>query len=185
MTRNKKPVVIVAMVLAALIVLPLLLLLFSRLGASSGTEQANSESSAVKSTSEAIDFDLRQLAEKADRLIEQDLAEALRQGDVSLDFIASLKRDASKGAVALQKGALEDAALHYNSVVQRAESQLAALALADQARALNDSTYAELQSLDYLKSAFENTYREAVETYNTALRALNAGNISAVSTTSK
>ncbi|HBR94963.1 MAG TPA: hypothetical protein DEA90_12450 [Opitutae bacterium] len=175
MTRNKKPVVIVAIALAALIVLPLLLLLFSRLGASSDSDQANSESSAVKNTSEAIDFDLRQLAEKADRLIEQDLAEALRQGDVSLDFIASLKRDASKGEVALQKGALEDAALHYNSVVQRAESQLAALALADQARALNDSTYSELQSLDYLKSAFENTYREAVETYNTALRALNAG----------
>ena len=44
------------------------------------------------------------------------------------------------------------------------------------ARALNESTYAELKRLEYLKTAFENTYREAVETYNQGLRDLNAAN---------
>ncbi|MGZ0706728.1 hypothetical protein ACWPKO_00125 [Coraliomargarita sp. W4R53] len=181
MTRNKKPVVIVAIVLAALIVIPLLLLLATRMGGSGGpsgsggSSVVSSEVSTVKNGTDTADFDLRQLAEKAEQLIEQDLADALRKGDISLDLMASLKRDASKGKDAMQKGKLDRAVEYYTGVVQVAEAQLAALALADQARALNDSTYAELQRLEYLKSAFENTYREAVETYNTALRALNAG----------
>ena len=175
MTRNKKPVVIVAIVLAALIIIPLVLLLITRTGGSTSGEIGNSEPAKVKNSAEVADFDLRQLAEKANTLIEQELAEALRKGDVSLDFMSDLKRSAEKGRDAMQRGKLERAAEYFTRVVQAAESQLAALALADKARALNDSTYAELQRLEYLKPGFENTYREAVETYNKALRALNAG----------
>jgi tetratricopeptide (TPR) repeat protein len=176
MTRNKKPVVIVAIVLTALIVLSLLLVLFARLGGSNTSEirSASAGSLASANGAETVDFDLQQLAAKANSLLEQDLAKALRQGDVSLEFIADLKRNADKGETAMQRGKLESATEYYNSVVAAAESELAALALADQARALNTSTYAELQRLEFLKAAFENTYREAVETYNTALRALNA-----------
>ncbi|MFT5836911.1 MAG: tetratricopeptide (TPR) repeat protein [Candidatus Azotimanducaceae bacterium] len=174
MTRNKKPVVIVAILLAALIIIPLLLLLLTRAGGSGVGEIGRSEPTKVKTGSQVADFDLRQLAEKADQLIEQDLAEALRQGDVSLDFMSDLKRNAEKGRESMQRGQLDRAAEYYTRVVQAAEVQLAALALADKARALNGSTYAELQRLEYLKPGFENTYREAVETYNKALRALNA-----------
>jgi len=172
MTRNKKPVVIVAIVLAALIVIPLLLLLITRAGGSGGSNIGGGDPTAVKNGTAAADFDLRQLAEKAEKLIEQDIASALREGDVSLDFMSDLKRSATKAKEAMGKGKLDRAAELYTQVVQAAEAQLAAIALADKARALNDSTYAELQRLEYLKSAFENTYREAVETYNTALRAL-------------
>jgi tetratricopeptide (TPR) repeat protein len=175
MTRNKKPVVIVAIVLVALIVLPLLLLLASRFGASSASDIRPATSAPIKNGAQNVDFDLQQLAEKANSLIEQDLANALRQGDVSLEFMSALKRKAEQGESAMQRGKLESAAEYYTSVVDAAEAELAALALADQARALNTSTYAELQRLEYLKSAFGNTYREAVETYNTALRSLNAG----------
>lgn len=174
MSHSKKPVVIVAILLAALIVIPLILLVVTRSGGSSSTVIDGGDAAKVKNTVDAADFDLRQLAEKAEKLIEQDLAEALRKGDVSLDFMSALKRDATKGKEAMQRGKLERAAEYYTSVVQVAEAQLAALDLADKARALNDSTYAELQRLDYLKPAFENTYREAVETYNSGLRALNA-----------
>lgn len=175
MTHNKKPVVIVAIVLAALIIIPLLLLVVTRSGGSSVAEIGRGDSTPAKSSSELADFDLRQLAEKAEKLIEQDLADALRQGDVSLDFMSDLKRNAEKGRDAMQRGKLDRAAEYYTSVVQAAEAQLSALAIADKARALNDSTYADLQRLEYLKPSFDNTYREAVETYNKALRALNAG----------
>jgi tetratricopeptide (TPR) repeat protein len=174
MTRNKKPVVIVAIVLVALIVCPLFFLLLSRTGRADSFGSGSSASSGAKNHTEVVDFELRQLAERAEKLVEQDLATALRQGDVSLDFMSGLKDDLAAGQVAEQRGKLERAAESYTEVVQTAEAQLAALKLADQARALNDSTYAELQRLEYLKSAFENSYREAVETYNTALRALNA-----------
>jgi len=179
MTRNKKPVVIVAIVLAALIILPLLLLIVTRMGGSGGSEVIGSSPAKVNNSSSAADFDLRQLAEKAEKLMEQELAEALREGDVSLDFMSELKRNAEKGKEAMQKGKLDSAAEYFTRVVQAAESQLAALALADKARALNDSTYSELQRLKTLKLAFENTYREAVETYNTALRALNTADYQA------
>lgn len=174
MTRNKKPVLIVALVLAALIVIPLLLLLITRLGGSNSTEIGSGGSTVSQNGAVTADFDLRQLAEKANKLVEQDLAAALREGDVSLDFMSELKRQAEKGEDALGKGRLDRAAEYYNDVVQAAEAQLGALALADKARALNESTYTELLRLDYLESTFENTYREAVETYNAALRALNA-----------
>lgn len=175
MTRNKKPVVIVAIVLAALIVLPLLLLLVTRSGSSGSSPLSGGDPTPIKNGTDVADFDLRQLAEKADKLLEQDLADALRKGDISLDFMSALKSDASKGRDAMSKGRLDRATEYYTRVIEAGESQLAALALADQARALNDSTYAELQRLKYLQPAFENTYREAVETYNTALGALNAG----------
>ena len=173
MTKNKKPVLIVALFLAALIVIPLLLLLITRVGGSISSEIGGGSITVNQKETDIADFDLRQLAEKADNLIEQDLAKALREGDVSLDFMSDLKRNAKKGRDAMGKGKLDRAVKYYALVVQAAESQLAALALVEKARELNDNTYSELQRLDYLKSSFENTYSEAVETYNTALRGLN------------
>ncbi len=170
MTKNKKPVLIVALFLAALIVIPLLLLLITRVGGSISSEIGGGSITVNQKETDIADFDLRQLAEKADNLIEQDLAKALREGDVSLDFMSDLKRNAKKGRDAMGKGKLDRAVKYYALVVQAAESQLAALALVEKARELNDNTYSELQRLDYLKSSFENTYREAVETYNSALR---------------
>ena len=174
MTQNKKPVLIVALVLAALIVIPLLLLLIIRVGGSVSSEIGGGSITVNQNETNIADFDLLQLAAKADNFIEQDLAKALREGDVSLDFMSELKRNAKKGRDAMVKGKPDRAAKYYSLVIQAAESQLAALALVEKARALNDSIYSELQRLDYLKSSFENTYREAVETYDTALRALNA-----------
>ena len=164
---------IVALFLAALIVIPLLLLLITRVGGSISSEISDGRITVNQKETDIADFDLRQLAQKADNLIEQDLAIALRKGDVSLDFISDLKRNAKKGRDAMGKGKLDRAVKYYTLVVQAAESQLAALALVEKARELNDNTYSELQRLDYLKSSFENTYREAVETYNIGLRGLN------------
>jgi tetratricopeptide (TPR) repeat protein len=173
MSRNQKPVVIVAIVLGALIILPLIILMISRAGGDApqlGIDEASS-----KGNSTVVDFDLRQLADHAEKLLSKDLVDAVQKGDISLDFMAGLNKEANKARSALASGKLERAEQYYRSVVQTAEAQLAALALADQARALNDSTYTELQRLEYLQSAFINTYREAVETYNEALRSLNAG----------
>ena len=174
MNQNKKPVLIVALVLAALIAIPLLLLLIIRASGSLSPAIGGGGITVNQNETDIADFDLRQLAEKADKLVEEDLAKALREGDVSLDFMSELKRNAKKGRDAMGKGKPDHAAKYYSRVVQAAESQLAALVRVKKARALNDTIYSELQRLDYLKSTFDNTYREAVETYNTALRALNA-----------
>ncbi len=169
MTQNKKPVLIVALFLAALIVVPLLILLITRIGTFVSSEIGSGSITVNQKETSIADFDLRQLAEKADNLIEQDLAKALREGDVSLDFMSDLKRNAKKGRDAMVQGKLDRATKYFALVVQAAESQLAVLALVEKVRDLNDNTYSELQRLDYLKSSFENTYREAVETYNSAL----------------
>lgn len=175
MTRNKKPAIIVAVVLVALIFIPLIVLLLTRAGDSGGVDLSSGDPPRGVNAAETADFDLRQLAEKAEGLMEQELAEALREGDVSLDFMSALQRDAGKGKDAMQRGQLERAAEHYTRVIQAAEARLVSLALADKARALSESSYAELQRLESLKAGFENTYREAVEAYNAGLRALNAG----------
>lgn len=173
MSRNQKPVVIVAIVLGALIILPLIALMVARSGGDS--PQLGGDIASTKGNGAVVDFNLRQLADHAEKLLSKDLVEAVQKGDVSLDFMAGLNKEANKARSALASGKLERAEQYYRSVVQTAEAQLAALALADKARALNDSTYSELQRLEYLQSAFANTYREAIETYNEALRSLNAG----------
>lgn len=175
MTPNKKPAIIVAVVLAALIFIPLLLLLLTRTGGSGELGLGDVEPVRGGNAAATADFHLRQLAEKAEGLMAQDLAKALREGDISLEFMSALQGDAERGKDALQRGQLERAAEHYNRVVQAAEARLASLALADKARALSESSYAELLRLESLKAGFENTYREAVEAYDGGLRALNAG----------
>lgn len=173
MTRNKKPVLIVAVVLVALIIIPLILLIVSKSGGAGTEVLGGTAPTTVQNGGEVADFELRQLAEKAASLIEGDLEEALRNGDVSLSFVSALKKDAEKAKLDMSRGRLERASEGYSRVVQAAEAHLQAIAMADKARALSVSTYAELQRLEYLKPAFENTYREAVETYNSALKALN------------
>ena len=83
MIQNKKPVLIVALFLAALIIVPLLILLITRVGASVSSGIGSGSITVNQKETSIADFDLRQLAEKADNLIEQDLATALREGDVS------------------------------------------------------------------------------------------------------
>lgn len=176
MTNNKKPVVLVAIVLIVLMILPVVVLMLSKGGGSAAGNGSELPVSKSDHSGEAVNYDLRQLAERAEKLLSEDLAEALRKGDVSLDFMADLNKDAEKARDALADGKLEKAEKYYSNVVAAADAQLGALTLAETARALNESTYAELKGLEYLKSAFENTYREAVETYNQGLRDLNAGN---------
>ncbi|NBB77852.1 MAG: hypothetical protein GVY36_00135 [Verrucomicrobia bacterium] len=175
MKRNKKPVLIVAAVLGALIVIPLILLVVSR--SSGGSNGAvGTDVKRGGNASEVADFDLQQLASRATKLIEEDMANALRQNDVSLDFMSELKRDAERASAAMARGRLEQAREGYRSVIEAAENRLSAIALADKARELRVSTFAELEELKSLKINFENTYNESVAKYDSGLSALNAGN---------
>ena len=176
MTNNKKPVIFVAIVLIVLMILPVVVLMVSK---GDGPTAGNGSATLISTgnqTGDGVNYDLRQLAERAEKLLSEDLADAFRKGDVSLDFMAELSKDVETARDALAAGKLEKAEQYYSSVVAAADAQLGALTLAETARALDQSTYAELKRLEYLKTAFENTYREAVETYNQGLRDLNAAN---------
>jgi len=176
MSRSKKPVIVVAIFLGALMLLPLLIWFISRAG---GSGESISSGQTKPGTSGAetqiVDYDLNQLADKAEKLLSEDIAEAVKQGDVSLDFVAGLKKEEEKARSDMRSGKLRRAKERFLSVVNAAENELAAIAAADKARALKESTYAELQRLEYLRASFENTYREAVESYNQALRSLESG----------
>ncbi|MEN8791201.1 MAG: hypothetical protein ABF324_03355 [Lentimonas sp.] len=180
MSRNQKPVIIVAIFLGALIIFPLITLMVSRPGGDS-TRALGADVTAAsgRGNTEVADFDLRKLAEKVESLLSNDIVAAVRKGDIPLEFMVDLNRDTEKARASMNSGKLDRAEKYFRSVLESIEAQLEALALADKARALNDSTYAELKRLEFLKEAFANTYREAVETYNTALRALNAGDFEA------
>lgn len=176
MSRNKKPVIVVAIILVALILLPVIIWMVSKIGGSGDSiSPVPVVSGASSSNGQVADYDLSQLAAKAEKLLSEQLPEALRKGDVSLDFLSGLNKEAERARSDMRSGKLERAKERFLSVVTAAESQLAAIAAADKARALKDTTYAELQRLDFLRASFENTYREAVESYNQALRSLEAG----------
>jgi len=169
MTRNQKPVVFVAIALCAVMIIPLFILVLSRIA---GDSNISAGIVVPSPDAEVIDFDLQQLAEQVEAMLKNDLTTALREGDVSLEWMAALNRDAEKARAALAAGKPERAESLYRSVLQTAQAQMEALALADKARVLNETTYAELKRLEYLKAAFANTYDEAVTTYNRALRFL-------------
>ena len=175
MSRNKKPVVYVAIALAALILLPILLILISKVGGG-GSSQPLEPAAGEVGAAAVANYDLRQLAEKAESLLNQDLAAATRKGDVSLDYVLDLKRDYDKAEDALAAGKSEKAAKLYADVVQNAELTLAGITLAEQARQMNDATYAQLNQLNYLEAAFAESYAEAVASYNDGLNQLNTGN---------
>lgn len=175
MTRNKKPAIIVAALLTALIIIPVALLLLSRTGGSSGGSAAQNDGARADAASEVADFDLRQLANRAQALIEEELAEALRQNDITLDFMSGIKRDAERAADAAARGRLEQARADYEKVIETAEARLSAIELAERAREMSESTFSELERLEPLKASFENTYDESVAKYNSGLSALNAG----------
>lgn len=176
MSRSKKPVIVVAIFLGALMLLPLTIWMVSKAGGSGGSNSSGqSGSGGGRSETQIVDYDLNQLADKVEKLLSEDIAEAVQKGDISLDLVADLKKEADKAESDLRSGKLLRAKERFLSVITSAENELAAIAAADKARALKDSTYAELQRLESLRAPFENTYREAVESYNQALRSLEAG----------
>ena len=172
MSHSKKPAILVAVVLSALIVLPVLVLMIFKSGGRL-PEAVGGGATAVEQ-GHLADFELRQLAERAEELIDGSLADALRKGDLSLDFIAALKRDAERAATAMADGKQQRAKELYAEVIVSAEAQLESLKLAERARQLQQSTYAELDRLEDLQAAFAQTYSEAVTSYNQGLQALNA-----------
>lgn len=157
-------------------VLPLSIWLISKAGgpdASRLTQPGNSNERS--SGAELVDFDLSQLAEQAENLLSGPIAEAVRKGDIPLDFLADLKKEADRARSDLRGGKSARAKERYLAVVTAAEDRLAAIAAADKARALKETTYAELQRLKEMRVSFQNTYDEAVASYNQALRSLDGG----------
>lgn len=176
MTRQQKMVWAVALSLSALIVLPVLIVMLARGGEQSGVvAQLDSRGGAPGSAELGVGFELQQLGQQAADLLAGPLADALRAGDLSLSFMAGLQRSLEQADAELKDGARARAAELYCGVLTRGESELARLALAEQARALKTSVFSELNRLEYLKVGFEQTYQEAVAQYNTGTRTLEAG----------
>ena len=170
MKNNKKPVFIVVVVLLLLIIAPIIVLMALKKDDVSNESHQNAERKEV-----VVDFELRQLAEKAKQLVDKDMAAALRQGDVPVDFMSALREDLRKADKKLSDGKVDEARSEYVDIVSTSETKLKTLEFAGAARKLKDSAYAELNNHEYLKKAFENTYSEAVDTYNQGLQDLEAG----------
>lgn len=175
MSRTKKPAILVALGLGALVVLPLMIWLVGQLGSERSGLPTGAPDLGSSTQIPAVDYELDQLAKKVGTLIEEDLAEVLRRGDLSLNFLADLKREASHAQNDLQSGRLDRARKRFESVLAVGEAQLTAVAAMDKARSLRESTFTELGRLEYLRPTFENTYREAMNSYNTALSLMDAG----------
>ena len=174
MRENKVPVIVLVIALSVLIIAPILALIVLKKNNESNKSSPKNERQEV-----VVDFELSQLAEKAERLVNEDLAEALRQGDVPIDFMSGLKDDLKKADKELSGGNLDEARNRYNDIVSSAEARLRTLEFAKSARELKESTYVKLSKEEHLKTAFENTYNEAVNTYNKGLRDLEAGDFEA------
>ena len=176
MKKNKKPVIWVAVALLVLIFVPVVVLTVLQKDSSSNGQRANGSASDNTSGEVVVNFELRRLSERADSLLNQDLADAVRRGDITLDFVAGLKETIERADGALSSGQFDEAETLYKTVISNAEDKLKDLELAETALELSESTYAELQRLEFLRTVFENTYNKAVENYDQGLVDLDSGN---------
>lgn len=174
MKESKTPAVVLVVALSMLIIIPVIaLFVFKKSNESAGSSQANERKEVV------VDFELSQLAQKAQRLVNEDLAEALQLGDVSIDYVSGQRDGLGKADKELAKGKMNEARSLYTDIVLNAESKLRALEFAKSARVQKESTYAKLSASESLKTAFENTYNEAVDTYNQGLEDFEADDFEA------
>jgi tetratricopeptide (TPR) repeat protein len=175
MTRNRKPAIFVGLALLALILLPVVIWMLTKLGDGSGASADRPQTVQSADSGPSVDFELDQLADKVRALLEGELAAALRKGDLSLDLMAELKNEVGRAEDDLRWGRQGRARERFQSVLATAEAQLGAIEAADRARELKSGAFGELQRLAHLQSAFENTYREAMAAYDEASVALEAG----------
>ena len=174
MKESKTPIVVLVAALSMLIILPVVaLFVYKKSDKSAKSDQT------IERRETIVDFELSQLAKKADRLVNEDLAEALRLGDISIDLVSALRDDLEKADKALAKGEVQDARKRYTDIALNAEAKLRTLEFAKSARALKASAHAKLSANESLKTAFENTYYEAVNTYNQGLKDFEAGDFEA------
>ena len=176
MNQKQKPVLIVAIVLVGLILLPVLLLLVSKIGSGSRDDLVNGGNATSSSGSGFVaDYELQQLADRAEQLLSDDLAKAVQSGDLELGVIGSLREKLAKAQSDLSSGRLSRAKSRFEGFIAAAESRLEAVAIVNRARELKNAAYFELQRLGGLRPAFENTFAEAVSTYDLASEKLELG----------
>ena len=184
MSRSKKPAAIVAAVLLALIVVPSLLVWQAGRAGSGADGGASGEVGGASGNGaaggpESAEFDLRRLSEETEALLQGKIAEALQNGDVSLDFVAELQSGAERAREAMGRGRKAEAAELFRGVLERGRAKLDALELAEKARSRKETVYAELERLEKLRGAFAETYGEAVDRYDRAVKSLDAGEFAA------
>lgn len=179
MSYNKKPAFFVAIALGALICLPVLFWLGSQLFTSGNgpveVPPANSSSAGARPAAGTADFALRKLATRARSLIDGEIAEAARAGDVSLDTVMALRRNLDKADSALANGNRQKAAKIYEEIAGQAEQTLGVLEQADKAREMLDKTYQRLGAMEPLKNAFAKSYAEAVTAFDQGQQQLGEG----------
>ena len=85
MNQKQKPALIVATFLVGLILLPLLLLIVSKLGGDDRRDlEGGGNSGTALGKDAVVDYELQQLADRAEQLLEADLADAVKSGDLDL-----------------------------------------------------------------------------------------------------
>ncbi|ADE55523.1 hypothetical protein [Coraliomargarita akajimensis] len=168
MSRDKKPAVYVAIALGALIVLPFVLLLLSKLTSRSSVGVLP-QSVAVESVA---DYELREMARLAETLLNRDLADATREGDIELNQVMELKKEYDRANRALADGDASKASKRFALLIQEIEQLLSGVEIAESARLMNDQIIEQLRQQDYLKEVFPESFQEATDHYNEGYRQL-------------
>jgi len=175
MNRKQKPALIVATFLVGLILLPLLLLIVSKLGGDDRRAlEGGGNSGTALGRDAVVDYELQQLADRAEQLLEADLADAVKSGDLDLELIGELTKHFNRAQSDQRSGKMLKAKERFEGFIKLVESRLEVVELANRARDLKNSTYTEMQRLGDLRTVFENTFSEAVATYDSASAKLEA-----------
>jgi tetratricopeptide (TPR) repeat protein len=159
MKSSKVPVIVLALVLLALIAVPLVIF-FAPVG-NGGRDAVPGAPYPHAGPVAQSDRDFANLLSQAEALVEERMRAALRAEQLGFDRYQRYRTDLDRARDLYQRGRNEAARERLQRLVEEGEAEIAAIEAREQALSDAESLAARLQENSHLEAHFQNGYREA------------------------
>jgi tetratricopeptide (TPR) repeat protein len=158
MKSSKAPVIIIAIVLLALIAIPLVIF-FTPTG-NGGRNAVPVMPNSSGTIHIPVENELKSLLNIAEDLVENRMREAVRTGQFGLDRYQRYRNDLDRASDLLQRGRIGPARERLQRLLSDGEKEIAAIEMREKALSTLQSIAMRLQQNQHLKVHFQNSFKE-------------------------
>jgi tetratricopeptide (TPR) repeat protein len=174
MKSSKAPVIVIALVLIALIAIPLVIF-FAPVG-NGGRDSVPVVPGPGGVPLTATDNDLRSLLNQAESLVEDRMSAAVRSEQLGLDRYQRYRSDLDRARELSQRGRVEPARERLQRLIQEGEAEMTAIESRAKALASSQSIAGRLRQTGHLASHFQSSYEAARKLFDEGQSALQSAN---------
>ncbi len=174
MKSSKAPVIIIALVLIALIAIPLVIF-FAPVG-NGGRDSVPMGTSPAGVPLTSADNDLRALLNQAESLVEERMSAAVRMEQLALDRYQRYRSDLDRARDLSQRGRIEPARGRLQRLIQEGEAEMSAIEARAKALASSQSIGMRLRQSAHLASHFKTSYEAIRKHFGEGQSAIESAN---------